>query len=132
MTDGLPHLGPFVAEMRPEDLPKYTMDSLYPPTLRTRQTRIAFSLCALLYLRSYLHEASLRGRDVWALWRRECRNAASVHAADSLLGQVWERFLTEEGSSEDVRDVLWSAYPLYPDSTQSMRGKQLHSRLYTY
>ncbi|KAI1797816.1 hypothetical protein LXA43DRAFT_982166 [Ganoderma leucocontextum] len=121
LTDGLPHVGPFVAEMRPEDLPKYSIDNLYPPTLRSRPTQIAFSLCALLYFRKYLRETSLRGRDVWAQWRQEHLNTAGVQGADSLLVQVWEHFLAEEGSSEDVRDVLWSAYPLYPDSKQLIR-----------
>ena len=124
LAHALPNIGPFVAEVRLDDLPKYSIDNLYPPTLRSRPTQIAFSLCALLYLRSYLREASLRGRDVWAQWRQGRRNNAGVQSVDSLLIQVWERFLSEDGCSEDVRDVLWSAYPLYPDSTQSIRGKQ--------
>ncbi|TBU48415.1 hypothetical protein BD309DRAFT_987343 [Dichomitus squalens] len=107
--------------MRPEDLRKYTLDNLYPPTLRSPSAQTAFSLCALLYFRTYLAEASPRGRDVWAQWRQDHRNATALHDADALVVQVWEHFLEEEGSSEDVKEVLWSEYPLYPHLRRSVR-----------
>ena len=124
LPDGRPHIGSFVAEVRPEDLRKYTLDSLYPPTLRSRSAQTAFSLCALLYFRTYLCEGSPRGRDIWAQWRQEHRNVTAVHDADALIAQVWEYFLEEEGSSEDVREVLWSEFPLYPDSRRTVRGER--------
>ena len=112
-----------MAEMRPEDLHKYTVDNLYPPTLHPRPQQTAFALCALLYYRSYLEDTSTRGRDIWVRWRQEERNTTALKQVDALIEQTWTEFLVEEGSPEDVLDVLWTAFPLYPDSWAKIRGE---------
>ncbi|KAI0724494.1 hypothetical protein C8T65DRAFT_626672 [Cerioporus squamosus] len=109
----LPHVGLFVAGMRPEDLHKYSVDNLYPHTLQSRPAQTSFALCALLYYRRYLREASALRRDIWAQWRQQ--------EVEALTDQVWAWFLEEEGLSEDVQEVLWMTYPLYPDSRQTVR-----------
>ncbi|RPD82610.1 RNI-like protein [Lentinus tigrinus ALCF2SS1-7] len=118
---GLPHVGSFVAEMRPEELRKYTVDSLCPPTLQSRSAQTAFALCALLYYGTYLREATTSRRDIWAQWRQQELSTAALKAVEALLDQVWDRFLEEEGLPEDVQEVLWAAYPLYPDSPKTVR-----------
>lgn len=122
-TEGLPHIGSFVAEMKPEDLHKYSLDNLYPPALHSRPEQTAFSVSALLYYRSYLRGSSTRGRDIWVQWKQEEQNEAASKEVETLLERVWARFLAEEGSSEELQDVLWTAYPLYPDSRKTVRGE---------
>lgn len=119
---GLPHVGTFVAEMRPEDVHKYTVDDLCPPILHGRSAQTAFGLCALLYYRKYLREAPPARRDIWAQWRQQEQNTVALKGVETLIGQVWEYYFEEEGFPEDVQDVLWTAYPLYPDSPKTVRG----------
>ncbi|KAI0757063.1 hypothetical protein C8Q80DRAFT_75694 [Daedaleopsis nitida] len=120
-TNNLPHIGSFVAEMRPEDLHKYSIDNLYLPTLHPRSAQISFALCILLYYRAYLGEEPPRERDVWVRWRQEQQNTVALKEVDALLEQVWTSFLREEGSPTDVQEVIWTAYPLYPDSRRTIR-----------
>lgn len=121
--DDPPHIGSFVAEMRPEDLHKYSIDNLYPPTLHPRSAQMSFALCVLLYYRAYLAEEPPRERDVWVRWRQEQQNTTALKEVDALLEQVWVVLLREEGSSTDLQEVLWTAHLLYLDSHRTTRGE---------
>ena len=118
----LPHIGPFVAAMRLEDIHRYTVDDLSPAILQARSYRAAFAICSLLYLRTYLKESFPRGRDIWVQWSQEKRGTNAARGVETLVKQVWAHFVSEEGSPEEVEQVLWTAFPLYPDSSLSVRG----------
>ena len=117
----LPHIGPFVANMRTEDINKYNIDSLSPIGLQSRAQKTAFAMCSLLYLRTYLQQGSPHGRDIWVRWNHETRGGIAARSVDTLVKQVWEYFVSEEGSPAEVEDVLWTEFPLYPDSQMSTR-----------
>ena len=122
-SEDLPHIGPFVARMRTEDLHKYTLDELCPDTLHSRAQRTAFAICALLYFRAYLKGSTPRGRDIWVQWSQEQEGAVAARDVDALVQRVWAHFVSEEGSPAEVEGVLWTEYPLYPDSRHYVRGK---------
>lgn len=124
-TPGLPHIGPFVAEMRPEDVHKYSIDNLYPPTIQSHSSRVAFSLCALLYFRKYLRDTSSQGRDIWVRWRQEQQHTAALQVVDERIEQVWTQFIADDGSPAELSDVLWTTYPIFPDSRKTVRGEYI-------
>lgn len=49
---------------------------------------------------------------------------AAVKEVETLIETVWEKFIGDEGSPEDLSDVLWTAYPIYPDSRRTVRGER--------
>ncbi|KAH9944443.1 RNI-like protein [Epithele typhae] len=119
--EDLPHIGPFVAAMRSEDLPNYTAENLYPPSLYSRSLRASFALCSLMYYRDYLKGHSPRGRNIWVQWTEEKRRTSALQDVDMLLSQVWAQFISEEGSPNELEEVLWAPFLLYPDSKLSVR-----------
>ncbi|KAI0639336.1 RNI-like protein [Trametes polyzona] len=106
------HLGTFAARIRFEDISTYNVDSLYPPSLSSRSARAAFSLCVLLYYRKSISGKTSRGRDVWTQWHESVQHSAGVRDLDSLTLRVWTNFLEDDGTGEEIEDVLWSAFPV--------------------
>lgn len=122
---GLPHIGVFAANITLEDLPTYSIENLYPQTLSSRPAQTAFALCVLLFYRkSIAGDKSTRGRDVWTQWREKSQHLVGIRDLDNLALRVWTEFLEDDGSAEDVEEVLWSAYPVEPFSTATVRGKR--------
>ncbi|KAI0335341.1 RNI-like protein [Cubamyces sp. BRFM 1775] len=120
--NALPHIGVFAANMTLEDLPTYSVENLYPQTLSSRPAQTAFALCVLLYYRkSIAGDKSTRGRDVWTQWREKTQHLVGIRDLDTLALRVWTEFLEDDGTAEDVENVLWSAYPIEPSSTVTVR-----------
>ncbi|KAJ8495841.1 hypothetical protein ONZ51_g1487 [Trametes cubensis] len=123
-TEGndLPHIGVFAANMTLEDLPTYSTENLYPQTLSSRPAQTAFALCVLLFYRkSIAGDKSARGRDVWTQWREKAQHLVGINDLDALALRVWTEFLEDDGTAEDVEEVLWSAYPVEPFSAVTVR-----------
>ncbi|KAH9898467.1 RNI-like protein [Cubamyces lactineus] len=119
---GLPHIGVFAANITLEDLPTYSIENLYPQTLSSRPAQTASALCVLLFYRkSIAGDKSTRGRDVWTQWREKSQHLVGIRDLDNLALRVWTEFLEDDGSAEDVEEVLWSAYPVEPFSTATVR-----------
>ena len=126
----LPHIGVFAANMSLEDLPTYSTENLYPQTLSSRPAQTAFALCVLLFYRkSIAGDKSARGRDVWTQWREKAQHFVGINDLDALALRVWTEFLEDDGTAEDVEEVLWSAYPIEPFSTVTVRGKLFPTNL---
>ncbi|KAI0374236.1 RNI-like protein [Pilatotrama ljubarskyi] len=118
-TEELPEVGTFAARLEPEEFPTYDIDKLYPPALQSRAARTAFALCTLLYYRRLQRSgATTRGRDLWAQWREKLSHSEDL---DNLVARAWSLFLEVPGTTEEIAEVLWSAFPRRADSAQSIR-----------
>ncbi|KAI0651785.1 RNI-like protein [Trametes meyenii] len=123
-VNGTPKVGTFAAGISLERLSSYAFDDLHPPelALSSRASRTAFALCVLLYYRKSLSSGSIiHGRDVWTQWHEKNQHATGIRDLDSLAVRVWALALEDQGTAEDVEDVLWSPYPIGDYSTATVR-----------
>ncbi|KAI0669965.1 RNI-like protein [Trametes maxima] len=97
-ADRTPHVGTFAADLSLERLPIYGFDDL-----------------------SLSSGSTSRGRDVWTQWHEKTRHAIGIQDLDSLAVRIWALALEDQGTAEDVGEVLWLAYPIDDYSTTTVR-----------
>ena len=125
--NSVPYVGTFASNIAVEDLPSYSTANLYPQSLSSKPAaRNAFALCVLLYHRKSIVGAGDKlvqsSRDVLTQWRKTAQLPISIHDLDTLVLRVWAESAVDGNTAEDVEEVLWSAFPVNPSSTVTVRG----------
>ncbi|KAJ8468484.1 hypothetical protein ONZ51_g9614 [Trametes cubensis] len=122
----VPYIGTFASNIAVEDLPSYSVANLYPQALSSKPAaQKAFALCALRHHRKSIVGAGDKpvqsSRDVLTEWRKTAQLPVSIHDLDTLVLRVWAESAEDGNTAEDVEDVLWSAFPINPSSTVTVR-----------
>ena len=123
----MPYVGTFASNIAAEDLPSYSVANLYPQALSSKPAaQKAFALCVLLHHRKSIVGAGDKpvqsSRDVLTQWRKTAQLPVSIHDLDTLVLRVWAESAVDGNTAEDVEEVLWSAFPVNPSSTVTVRG----------
>ncbi|CDO72309.1 hypothetical protein BN946_scf184977.g6 [Trametes cinnabarina] len=120
--NSLPYVAAIAAQVQREDVSTFRVEDIYLPSLPTRAARSSLSLCALLhYRKSITGKSSSHGRDVWAQWREKDQRSSGARIVDALVLQVWANFLEDEGTTEELTEILWSTHLITPDSKLTVR-----------
>ncbi|TFK30620.1 hypothetical protein FA15DRAFT_662627 [Coprinopsis marcescibilis] len=80
-------------------------DSLKP------DVRVAYSLALLLHLRAARLESQAGEQDVYSRWSHKVTCESEVESLDRHLQNIWNAFLANYQSEEDIDCVLWSSFP---------------------
>ncbi|KAH9887319.1 hypothetical protein C8Q73DRAFT_260655 [Cubamyces lactineus] len=60
-------------------------------------------------------------RNVMTQWRNTTQLPVTIHDLDTLVLRVWAKSVEDSSTTEDVENVLWSAFPVNPSSTVTVR-----------
>jgi hypothetical protein len=88
--------------------------------------RLAFTLIVILQLRKQkiVHRES--SSDIYEKWTNEETQIRDVEILEDKVNDIWEEFLTQYHSPQELHDVLWAEFPLAQDSLSMTKGAELH------
>lgn len=122
---GLPAIAPVVAQLDGRDLSAASPTDFCPYTLTLRAQQTAYTLCVALHIRALLRTPTKYSRDVYDRWAREKRDAEALLHVDEFIMHTWATTLDECSSTEEILDILWTAFPWDTDSGVVVRGESL-------
>jgi hypothetical protein len=88
--------------------------------------RLAFTLIVILQLRKQKIVHKEQGSDIYEKWTNEETRVRDVEILEEKVNDIWEEFLTQYHSPQELYDVLWAEFPLAQDTSSMTKGVWLH------
>lgn len=118
----LPLVEPVILRVLSKGITSCTDVDLCPTQLNSRAEDIAFSLIVLLYARNNASYKNRSRQDVLEHWHAEQQQVQDLHSLDQRVYSLWNTFLSQCHSEDEIEVALWTAFPYEKPGYYSKRG----------
>lgn len=95
----------------------------YPESLPTVTTQTAYKLLILLQWSISLQDTKNTGiNNIWDIQHRQRQTCRDLQVLEHNINDIWHAFVCEYRTEQDIREVLWSRFPLRKDVANYIRG----------
>jgi len=102
-----------------------TLEVICPPELSSSASW-GYALVVLLDCRDSAlehHNAASVGNDIWDEYNQGNTRANHVKLLEEVIDRIWQEFLQEYRTTEEIQAALWTDFPCREGSSESLRGK---------
>ncbi|XP_006454487.1 hypothetical protein AGABI2DRAFT_114242 [Agaricus bisporus var. bisporus H97] len=113
-----PAVLPVVQSLSLTDLSTANCEDFTPASFELDHCRrLAFALVVILQLRKQKIAHRERNSDIYEKWTNEEARCRDVEILEEKVNDIWEEFLTQYHSPQELYDILWTEFPLTQDTS---------------